>query len=145
MNIEDIKSLLPHRYPFLLVDRVVEIIEEEKTIKAYKNVTANEEFFNGHFPGNPIMPGVLQIEALAQSGVLLAMKTGIANPEEDLLVFTGISKAKFRGQVVPGDKLEMEVQLISQRRNIFMMAGKATVDGKLVVECEIQAAAVKQA
>lgn len=144
LQIEDIKGLLPHRYPFLLVDRVLEINTEEKLIKAYKNVTANEEFFNGHFPGNPIMPGVLQIEALAQSGVLLAMKSGIANPETDLLLFTGINKAKFRGQVVPGDRLDFEVQVTGQRRNIFMMSGKAFVDGKLVVECELQAAAVKQ-
>jgi 3-hydroxyacyl-[acyl-carrier-protein] dehydratase len=142
LNYQDIAALLPHRYPFLLVDRVVNIDKEAKSIEAYKNVSANEEFFNGHFPDNPIMPGVMQIEALAQTGVLLAMKIGVANPETDLLLFTGINKAKFRGSVVPGDRLDLKVTVTAQRRNIFMMEGKAFVDGKLVVECELQAAAV---
>lgn len=142
LNYQDISALLPHRYPFLLVDRVVGINAEAKSIEAYKNVTANEEFFNGHFPNNPIMPGVLQIEALAQAGVLLAMKIGVANPETDLLLFTGINKAKFRGTVVPGDRLDLQVSVTGQRRNIFMMEGKAFVNGKMVVECELQAASV---
>lgn len=142
LTYKNIAALLPHRYPFLLVDRVVDMDLETKSINTYKNVSANEEFFNGHFPNNPIMPGVLQIEALAQSGVILAMKAGIADPENHLLVFTGINKAKFRGQVVPGDRLDMTVKVTGQRRNIFMMEGKAYVDGKLVVECELQAAAV---
>jgi 3-hydroxyacyl-[acyl-carrier-protein] dehydratase len=144
LNYQDIAALLPHRYPFLLVDRVEEIDLEEKMISCYKNVSANEEFFNGHFPGNPIMPGVLQIEAMAQAGVILAMKSGVADPEKDLLVFTGINKAKFRGQVVPGDRLDMKVRVTGQRRNIFMMEGKAYVGDKVVVECELQAAAVAQ-
>lgn len=142
LTYQDITALLPHRYPFLLVDRVEDIDLEEKVISCFKNVTANEEFFNGHFPGNPIMPGVLQIEALAQAGVILAMKGGIADPEKDLLVFTGINKAKFRGQVIPGDRIDMKVKVTGQRRNIFMMEGKAYVGEKLVVECELQAAAV---
>ncbi|MEX0845941.1 MAG: 3-hydroxyacyl-ACP dehydratase FabZ [Balneolaceae bacterium] len=140
MKIEDIKKILPHRYPFLLVDRVLEL--EENKIKALKNVTANEEFFNGHFPGQPIMPGVLQVEALAQAGAIMLMTQKVDNPGDSLMVFTGINKCKFRKQVVPGDQLILEVELGSMRRNFVTMNGKATVDGEVACELEASAALV---
>ena len=140
MKIEEIKKFIPHRYPFLLVDRVLEL--EEKRIVTLKNVSANEEFFNGHFPGAPIMPGVLQVEAMAQSGALLIMSKQVDNPEENLMVFTGIKNTKFRKSVVPGDQLIMEVKLVNQRRNFISMEGKATVDDVIVCELEASAAIV---
>lgn len=140
MNIEEIKKVLPHRYPFLLVDRVLEL--EENRIKAIKNVTANEEFFNGHFPGQPIMPGVLQVEALAQTGAIMLMTQQADDPDETLMVFTGINKCKFRRQVVPGDQLILEVELGSMKRNFVTMTGTAKVDGKLACELEASAALV---
>lgn len=141
MNIEQIKKILPHRYPFLLVDRVLEV--DAESIKAYKNVSANEEFFNGHFPGQPIMPGVLQVEALAQAGAIMLMSQS-DDPEETLMVFTGINKCKFRKQVVPGDQLMLEVELGSKKRNFVTMKGIATVDGKVACELEASAALVSR-
>ena len=141
MDIEQIKKILPHRYPFLLVDRVLEV--DAESIKAYKNVSANEEFFNGHFPGQPIMPGVLQVEALAQAGALMLMLQS-EDPENSLMVFTGINKCKFRKQVVPGDQLMLEVELGSKKRNFVTMTGKATVDGKVACELEASAALVQR-
>lgn len=140
MLIEEIKKVIPHRYPFLLVDRVLEL--EAEKITAVKNVTVNEEFFNGHFPGQPIMPGVLQVEALAQAGAILLMKQKVEDPENNLMVFTGIKNCKFRRQVVPGDQLKLEVELGMMRRNFVTMIGTASVDGEVACELEASAAIV---
>lgn len=140
LNVEEIKKLIPHRYPFLLVDRVLEI--DEDRILTLKNVTANEEFFNGHFPGKPLMPGVLQVEAMAQSACIMLMKKYVDDTDKKLIVFTGIKNAKFRKSVVPGDQLKMEVKLVNQRRNFVTMEGSATVDGEVVCELEASAAIV---
>lgn len=140
MQIEAIKKVLPHRYPFLLVDRVLEL--EEKRILAYKNVTVNEDFFNGHFPGKPLMPGVLQVEALAQTGCIMLTENHIENPDESLIVFTNINQAKFRKSVVPGDQLMMEVFLTNRRRNFTTMEGTARVKDKVVCELEATSAIV---
>ncbi|MCH8557696.1 MAG: 3-hydroxyacyl-ACP dehydratase FabZ [Balneolia bacterium] len=140
MNIEEIKAVIPHRYPFLLVDRVLEM--DEKKIIAIKNVTGNEEFFNGHFPGKPLMPGVLQVEAMAQSGCILFLKMLAEDPENTTIVFSTINKAKFRRPVVPGDQLHMEVEIVSIRRQFATLKGTATVDGKVACELEATAAFV---
>lgn len=142
IEVEEIKKLIPHRYPFLLVDRVLEI--EDDRILSIKNVTVNEEFFNGHFPGAPIMPGVLQVEAMAQSACIMLMKKHVENIEKNLVVFTGIKNAKFRKSVVPGDQLRMEVKLVNQRRNFVTMEGTATVDDNVVCELEASAAIVQR-
>lgn len=142
MHIEEIKNYIPHRYPFLLVDRVLEI--DENRILTIKNVSVNEPFFNGHFPGAPIMPGVLQVEAMAQSGCILMMKHKVEDPKRSLIVFTGIRSAKFRRQVVPGDVLQMEVEVGAMRRNFATMNGRATVNGDVACELEASAAIVPQ-
>ena len=140
-NILDIQRLLPHRYPFLLVDRVVEL-EPNKRVLAYKNVTANEPFFQGHFPGRPVMPGVLVVEALAQAGGLLTQLSK-AGPEEEeqLFYLVKVDNAKFSRMVVPGDKLELEVELKRQIRNMAQYVGIARVDGEQVACAEILCAA----
>lgn len=140
LKIEEIKKLIPHRYPFLLVDRVLEL--EDDRILTLKNVSVNEEFFNGHFPGAPLMPGVLQVEAMAQSACIMLMKAHVDDPDKNLIVFTGIKNAKFRKSVEPGDQLKMEVILINRRRNFVTMEGKARVDGEVVCELEASAAIV---
>lgn len=149
LDINQIMAALPHRYPFLLVDRITEIHEEEQRIIGYKNVTINEQFFNGHFPGRPIMPGVLIIEAMAQTGGLLLLNspeftTPDANGEikPKLVLFMGINNAKFRKPVVPGDKLVFQVKMLRKRLGTFTMEGKAFVDDALVAEAELMAAIV---
>ena len=134
-DIQQIMDFLPHRYPFLLVDRVLEM-ERGKRIVAMKNVTMNEEFFQGHFPGYPIMPGVLVIEAMAQVGAILMMSE-IPDRHSKLGLFTGIDGAKFRGGVTPGDQLRFEIDVISFRSRAGKMQGKAFVDGKLVCEATL--------
>jgi beta-hydroxyacyl-ACP dehydratase FabZ len=131
-----ILNVLPHRYPFLLVDRVVSI--EEGRAVAIKNVTINEPFFQGHFPGQPIMPGVLVLEALAQVGGILAFQTA-KEAENHLVIFVGIDRAKFRRPVVPGDQLRLEVTLLHKRHPYWRLRGEAYVDNALVCEMEFKA------
>ncbi len=135
LDVVTIQKILPHRYPFLLIDRVVELKRREQIV-AIKNVTITEPHFQGHFPGNPIMPGVLIIEAIAQAGATLLM-TEIPNRAEMLTVFTGIERAKFRRQVVPGDQLRIEVNVLNWRRTAVKMQGKVTVEGKLACEATV--------
>ena len=139
MDIQRILSILPHRYPFLLVDRVVECVPKSH-IKAYKNVTVNEPFFQGHFPGAPIMPGVLILEALAQAGGLLAVSGLEDNLDDKLFLFTGLDGVKFRKQVVPGDRLDLECSNIRMKLKLCKMDARAYVDGKLAAEAQITAA-----
>src|SRR6516165_12749358 len=131
-DIQQIMDFLPHRYPFLLVDRVIEM-ERGKRLVAIKNVTMNEEFFQGHFPGYPIMPGVLVVEAMAQAGGIIMMHE-LPDRQEKLVVFTGIERAKFRRPVTPGDQLRIEVDVLSFRLRAGKIHGRATVDGKLACE-----------
>ncbi len=139
IDIQEIMETLPHRYPFLLVDRIVEM-EMGKRIVGIKNVTMNEQFFQGHFPGHPIMPGVLIIEAMAQTGGVLALKSV---PKEQVknkvIYFMSIDKAKFRKRVVPGDQLRFELDVIRQRSNIMSLKAQALVDGAVVAEAELMA------
>jgi UDP-3-O-[3-hydroxymyristoyl] N-acetylglucosamine deacetylase / 3-hydroxyacyl-[acyl-carrier-protein] dehydratase len=135
-----IQKILPHRYPFQLVDKIIHL-ELDKKVIGIKSVTGNEPFFPGHFPGRPIMPGVLIIEAMAQTGGIL-MLNSVENPEEKLVVFMGIDKAKFRRQVVPGDQLVMEVELVSKRNKFVVIKAKAMVDNKVAAEAELKAAIV---
>jgi 3-hydroxyacyl-[acyl-carrier-protein] dehydratase len=131
LTIEDIQKILPHRYPFLLIDRITEV-DGEKTIKGFKNVTANEEFFQGHFPGNPVMPGVLIIEAMAQLGAYLLLRRW--SPERRTAYFTTIEKARFKRAVIPGDRLDMEILVTRDRGSFAVMEGKAIVNEQLVAE-----------
>ena len=140
MDISQIMQFLPHRYPFLLVDRVL-ACEPGKTIVALKNVTINEPFFQGHFPGHPVMPAVLILEAMAQVGGML-MLNSVGDPGNKLMYFMGIDGAKFRRPVVPGDQLHFKLALISVKRRTMKMRGEAFVDGQLVAEAELLATVV---
>jgi 3-hydroxyacyl-[acyl-carrier-protein] dehydratase len=139
-DISRILAILPHRYPFLLIDRVLEL-QRKKRIVALKNVTVNEPFFAGHFPGNPIMPGVLTVEAMAQAGAVLLLSE-FPDRNDKLVFFTGIEKARFRRPVVPGDQLRIEVDVLAWRSIAGRMDGKVLVDGKLVAEAIISCAVV---
>lgn len=141
-DINAISQIMPHRYPFLLVDRILEL-EEGKRVVGIKNVTFNEPQFTGHFPGRPVFPGVLIIEALAQTGGFMILHS-IENPEKALLFFAAIDKVRFRKPVVPGDQLRFELNMISFKRGICKMGGKAYVDGALVCEAELTAALVNR-
>ena len=137
MDIGKILSALPHRYPFLLVDRVVEVVKGER-IHAYKNVTYNEEFFQGHFPGAPVMPGVLQLEALAQTGGLLAYDTSPWDSNK-LVLFMSMDKVKFRRIVTPGDRLDLHVTIDRVKGSIWKFKGEAKVEGQVASEAEMMA------
>jgi len=139
MNIHEIMEFLPHRYPFLLIDRILEF-EENKRIVGMKNVTINEPFFQGHFPGHPIMPGVLLIEAMAQTGGVMALKSlPEGEAKKKVLYFMSIDKAKFRKPVIPGDQVRFELELIKNRGNIKSFKAEAKVDGSVVAEAEMMA------
>lgn len=131
MDIREIKAILPHRYPFLLVDRVLELEKDQRGV-GIKNLTANEAFFNGHYPEHPIMPGVLIIEALAQLAGLIMLQD--VKNREALPLFAGIEKARFKRQVIPGDTLRLEVEVLTRRRNYLKVSGKASVEGELAAE-----------
>ncbi len=135
IDVKEIQTLIPHRYPFLLVDRITEL-EPGKKIVGIKNVTVNEPFFQGHFPGNPIMPGVLIVEAMAQVSGVLGFKSGESG---NSVFFLSIDKAKFRKPVVPGDQLRMEVEVLQHRMSIWKFSGKAYVEDDLVCESEFSA------
>lgn len=139
-DIQEILEFLPHRYPFLLIDRITEF-ESQKRLVAIKNVTINEPFFQGHFPGYPIMPGVLVVEAMAQAGGIIMMHE-LEDRHSKLVVFTGIERAKFRRPVTPGDQLRIEVEVLSFRTRAGKIQGRATVDGKLACEATLTCAVV---
>lgn len=140
MDIHQILKQLPHRYPFLLVDRVL-TIEKGKTIKALKNVTINEPFFEGHFPHRPVMPGVLMLEALAQAAALLAFDALDASPDDQsVYYFAGIEGARFKRPVEPGDQLILEVELLRMKAGIFKFKTRASVAGETAVEAELTCA-----
>ena len=147
LDVEQIMALLPHRYPFLMIDRVVDysITEEHKTLRAIKNITFNEPFFQGHFPGKPILPGVLILEAMAQATGILAFKSvGKLEPGE-LYYFAGIDEARFKRPVVPGDQMIMEVTFEKTRRGLTRFKGVALVDGKVVCEATMMCARSREA
>ena len=139
-DIQEILEFLPHRYPFLLIDRITEF-ESQKRLVAIKNVTINEPFFQGHFPGYPIMPGVLVVEAMAQAGGII-MTYELEDRHSKLVVFTGIERAKFRRPVTPGDQLRIEVDVLSFRTRAGKIQGRATVEGKLACEATLTCAVV---
>jgi 3-hydroxyacyl-[acyl-carrier-protein] dehydratase len=141
LDINDIVKLIPHRYPFLLVDKIVDFHEGDK-LTAIKNVTINEPFFSGHFPERPVMPGVLIVEAMAQAGAVLYFQTMKMRGEDSdkLLLFAGINKARFKRVVEPGDQLRIEVNLIKSKGRIWKLEGEAYVDDKLACSAEIMSA-----
>lgn len=145
IDILEIQKILPHRYPFLLIDRVGEF-EPGKSIKAYKNVTISEQIFQGHFPGHPIYPGVMIIEGMAQAGGVLAFKSSDEESQENfqnkVVYFISIDKAKFRNPVRPGDKLEYHLKVLKNKGNIWVFDSNAYVDSKLVAQAEIKAMVV---
>lgn len=140
MDVNEIRKYLPHRYPFLLVDRVTELNLGE-SIVAYKNVTINEPFFNGHFPDHPVMPGVLIIEALAQAAGVLGFKTMDKTPQDgSIYYFVGADNARFKRPVVPGDRLQLEAKIVTEKRGIWKFECKATVDGQTACSATIMCA-----
>jgi 3-hydroxyacyl-[acyl-carrier-protein] dehydratase/UDP-3-O-[3-hydroxymyristoyl] N-acetylglucosamine deacetylase/3-hydroxyacyl-[acyl-carrier-protein] dehydratase len=142
LNIEDILRFLPHRYPFLLVDRVLSM-EPSRSIAALKNVTYNEEYFQGHFPDLRIMPGVLLVEAIAQAGGILLYHS-IPNPEKKFVLFSKIENMKFRRPVVPGDQIRLECELVKSKGRFYWLRGTACVDGEIAVEGEMMASLLER-
>jgi 3-hydroxyacyl-[acyl-carrier-protein] dehydratase len=143
LDIHAIQRILPHRYPFLLIDRVVELTRGQRIV-ALKNVTINEPFFEGHFPGYPIMPGVLMVEAIAQAGGALLL-TEVPDRDQKLMVFTGVERARFRRPVFPGDQLRIEVEVLAWRRMAVRMQGTIYVEGKRVCEAVVSCQLVPRA
>lgn len=141
-DIQNIFTLLQHRYPFLLVDRIIEM-EIGKKIKALKNVTINEPFFQGHFPGEPVMPGVLIIEAMAQTGSILAVKTWDLKQGENVVYLASLDKVKFRKIVLPGDQLILELEVLKLKSKVIKMQGRALVDNNVVAEAVLMASTGK--
>jgi 3-hydroxyacyl-[acyl-carrier-protein] dehydratase len=141
MDPQEIQNFLPHRYPFLLVDRVVEVVPGQM-LKGYKNVSFNEPFFNGHFPGHPVLPGVLILEALAQCCALLAYKSEGIDPSEKLTYLMGIDNARFRKPVHPGDRLDLTVEVVKHKQAVWKQRGIATVENVRVAEAEFLATVV---
>ncbi|MDA8162371.1 MAG: 3-hydroxyacyl-ACP dehydratase FabZ [Desulfobacteraceae bacterium] len=139
LSIDDVMASLPHRYPFLLVDRIL-TLEPGKFIRGLKNVTINEPFFQGHFPGCPIMPGVLMLEAMAQTGIIFAKATEPDGLKDKLLLFAGMDEVRFRRPVVPGDQLIMELTLVKRKASLWKMEGKASVEGEVAAEAMLMAA-----
>lgn len=139
MEIEEVMQYLPHRYPFLLIDRIVEM-ELGKSVTAIKNVTINEPFFPGHFPGAPVMPGVLILEAMAQAAAILSFKTKNYAPEDiGIVYFAGIDGARFKKPVKPGDQMVLKIEIVREMRGIWKYTGRAEVDGTLAAEAELMA------
>jgi len=141
MDVVEIQEIIPHRYPFLLVDRITNVVKNE-TLIGYKNVSISENVFQGHFPGHPIYPGVMILEGMAQAGGILAFKSMDMTKEEaatKVVYFMSIDKAKFRAPVKPGDKLEYRISVIKQKGSIWMLKGEAFVDDKMVSEAELKA------
>ncbi|AXH16189.1 3-hydroxyacyl-[acyl-carrier-protein] dehydratase FabZ [Malaciobacter mytili] len=144
LDVMEIQEILPHRYPFLLVDRITEM-EKGKSVTGYKNISISEPAFMGHFPGHPIYPGVLILEGMAQAGGVLALKSNDLSAEElqnKVIYFMSIDKAKFRSPVRPGDQLVYKIEILKLRGSLIVLDGKAYVDGKLVAEAELKAMVV---
>lgn len=139
LEAKDLEKLLPHRYPFLLIDRVL-AFEPYQTLRAIKNVTVNEPFFQGHFPGFPVMPGVLVIEALAQAAGTLSILSLGGRDESEIYFFVGIDNARFKRQVIPGDQLVFDIQMLANKRGIGKFKAVATVNGQVAAEAEIMCA-----
>ena len=144
MDVKEILNYIPHRYPFLLVDRIVEIHGDEKII-GIKNVSFNENFFQGHFPNRPVMPGVLICEAMAQVGAIFAHNARGGKEDNKVFMLTGLDNVKFKRPVEPGDQLRMELTILKRRGSFWKMQGMATVEGKLVAQAEISAMEVEMA
>lgn len=136
-----ILEILPHRYPFLLIDRVTKIVPGER-LDGFKNVTNNENFFNGHFPGHPVMPGVLVVEAMAQAGGLLAFESETLDVETKLIYLAGVDRARFKRPIHPGDRIDITVTVLKRKAALWKLKGVATVDGKVAAEAELLAAVV---
>jgi 3-hydroxyacyl-[acyl-carrier-protein] dehydratase len=138
-DINQIQEIIPHRYPFLMIDKVIEFVDNERVV-AIKNVTVNEPFFQGHFPGRPVMPGVMMVEAMAQAGAILARKSEDGVRPHLTIFLIGVNDCKFKKQVLPGDTLRIEMVSIKKKRPVWKMKGTVTVNGNLVATAEISAA-----